>query len=343
MSDNDKNKFIPLSVPNISGNEWTYVKKCLDTGWVSSVGPFVNEFEKKICEYIGTKRAVACINGTSGIQISLKVAGVGNNDEVIVPVLTFIAPVNAVKYLNAEPVFMDCDDYLNIDTEKLEKFCKTQCRMSSEGLINKNSGRILKAVLPVHIFGNPCNMEHLLEIAEKYNLKIIEDATESLGSYYTSGKLENQYTGGIGDIGVFSFNGNKIITTGGGGMVVTDNEEYADKIRYLTTQAKDDENKFVHNEIGYNFRLTNVLSAIGAAQMELLEKFIEKKKYNYELYKNRLNDINGIKFIDPPAGTRPNYWFYSIIIEKGIYAYNNIELMNIFSENNIQTRPLWYL
>ncbi len=213
-------KLIPLCEPVISGNEWKYVKECLDTGWVSSTGKYVDLFEQKICELTGSKYAVACINGTSALHISMIVSGVEEGDEVLVPTLTFIAPVNAIRYVGAFPVFMDCEKmFFNLDIEKLASFCKDECKFDGEILINKKSGRKIKAIIPVHIFGNPCNMNDLMIIASKYNLKIIEDATESLGSKYFE-----KYTGTMGDLGCFSFNGNKIITTGGGGMVVTNNK-----------------------------------------------------------------------------------------------------------------------
>lgn len=332
---------LPLSVPYFAGNEWKYVKECIDTNWVSTVGKYVEKFENDICNYTGAKYAIACINGTSGLQISLLLAGIKANDEVIVPALTFIAPVNAVKYLNAEPVFMDCDDYMNIDPEKTEAFCKYECEITDRGLRNKKSGRIIKAIIPVHIFGNPCNMVQIIETAKKYNVKVIEDATESLGSHYTEGIYKNKFTGTIGDIGVYSFNGNKIITTGGGGMIITDNEELARKAKYFTTQAKDDAVNFIHNEIGYNFRLTNIQAAIGVAQLEQLNNFIQIKKKNYELYKEEFKNIKELEIIGIPEGTNSNYWFYSLIIHREKRVKN--ELITKLNDRGIQTRPLWYL
>jgi len=255
--------------------------------------------------------------------------------------LTFIAPVNAVKYLNAEPVFMDCDDYMNIDPEKIEAFCKYKSEITDKGLRNKKSGRIIKAIIPVHIFGNPCNMVHIIEIAKKYNLKVIEDATESMGSYYTEGVYKNKFTGTIGNLGVYSFNGNKIITTGGGGMIITDNEELARKAKYLTTQAKDDAVNFIHNEIGYNFRLTNIQAAMGVAQLEQLNNFIRIKKKNYELYKEKFKNIKELEIMEIPEGTSPNYWFYSLIINREKNVRD--ELIEKLDDRGIQTRPLWYL
>ncbi len=201
MSEISDKAFIPLSEPEISGNEWKYLKECLDTGWVSTAGNYVQRFENDICISTGAPYAVACVNGTAALHIAMRLAGVGEGDEVIVPTLTFIAPVNAVKYVRAEPVFMDCDEHMNIDAGKVEDFCKNECKMTVNGLINKSSGRPIKAIVPVHIFGNPCDMQLIMAVAEKYNIKVIEDATESIGSYYTSGPYINRQTGAIGDFG----------------------------------------------------------------------------------------------------------------------------------------------
>jgi perosamine synthetase len=336
-------KIIPLSVPSLNGNELENVKKCIDTNWVSSAGNFVREFEEAICKYTKAKFAVACVNGTSGLHVALNLSGVGIGDEVIVPTLTFIAPVNVVKYVGAEPVFMDCDGYLNIDCSKLREFCAKECIITKLGLKNKRTGRIIKAVMPVHIFGSPCDMKEIMRIARKYHLKVIEDATESLGSYYTKGVYKNRFTGTIADIGVYSFNGNKIITTGGGGMIVTNNKLLAKKARYLTSQAKNDPAKYIHNQIGYNYRLTNLQAALGVAQLEQLRGFIKTKKKNYGLYRNLLREVNGLKILDIPAGTSPNYWFYSLIIEEKKFGMDRDEVMNCLEARGIQTRPIWYL
>lgn len=334
---------IPLSVPNIAKNEWKYVKECLDEGWVSSAGSFVNKFEDAVCKFVRVPYAVACVNGTSGLFIALRILGVGIGDEVIVPTLTFIAPVNVVRYTGAEPVFMDCDEYMNIDAEKVEKFCCLECKVTKKGLINKKSGRLIKAIIPVHIFGNPCNMEKIITVARKYKIKIIEDATESLGSCYAKGKLAGQFTGTIGDIGVYSFNGNKIITTGGGGMIVTKDRLLAKRALYISNQAKDDGIRYVHNEVGYNFRLTNLQSALGLAQLEQLEGFIKTKKRNYELYRKLLKAASGVEIMEIPEGTSPNYWFYPLIIKKKEFGMDRDGVMKDLQSKGIQTRPIWYL
>jgi Predicted pyridoxal phosphate-dependent enzyme apparently involved in regulation of cell wall biogenesis len=334
---------IPLSVPNLEGRELQYIKRCIDTNWVSSAGAFVKKFEDAICSYTHSKYAVACVNGTAGLHIALKLCGVGMGDEVIVPTLTFIAPANAVKYLGAEPVFMDCDDHMNIDPVKLREFCAKECKVTKAGLKNKSTGRIVKAAVPVHIFGNPCDMAEIMGIAKAYHLKVVEDATESLGSYYTAGAYKGKFTGTIGDMGVFSFNGNKIITTGGGGMIVTSNSLLAQKARYLTNQAKDDTIRYLHNEIGYNYRLTNLQAALGLAQLEQLKKFIYIKKDNCKLYCKLLDSVKGVKMLGIPGGTSPNYWFYSLLVEKKEFGMGREGLMNCLTKESIQSRPIWYL
>jgi perosamine synthetase len=330
---------ILLSIPEISGNEWKYVKECFDTNWVSSAGKYVDKFEENIKKLTGSKFAIACINGTAALHISLILSDVGQNDEVIVPTLTFISPINVVKYVGAYPVFMDCDEkFFNLDVNKLEKFIKNECNFDGNFLINKKTNRKIKAIIPIHIFGNPCEMDKLLEIGKKYNLKIIEDATESLGSKY-----KNKYTGTIGDFGCYSFNGNKIITTGGGGILVTNDEKLGEKAKYLTTQAKDDTIYYIHNEIGYNYRMTNITAAFGVAQLERLEEFIEIKRKNAKLYENLLKNIDGIEFATfEPENCFSNHWFYTIFVDKE-KGTNRDELLKKLNDNKIQTRPIWKL
>lgn len=334
---------INLSIPHFKGNEWTYLKECIDTGWVSTAGKYVELFEKEICNYTGSKHAIACNCGTSALQMSLILSGIDHNSEVIVPTLTFIATVNAVSYLNAEPIFMDCDNFMNIDIDKVYDFCKNECTQTDDGLKNKKTNKIIKAIIPVHIFGNPCDMESLIKIAKEFHLKIVEDAAESIGSYFTAGKLEKRHTGTIGDIGVFSFNGNKIITSGGGGMILTNDSVIAERAKYLTSQAKDDAINFLHNDIGYNFRMTNIQAALGLAQFEQLEEFIEIKQRNYLQYKEHLAKIKGLTIIDIPDNTRPNYWFYSLLVNKKEFGLNRNQLLSELSKSKIQTRPVWIL
>lgn len=334
---------IPLSVPNLKGNELNYVAQAIQDEWVSTGGSFIQKFEEEIAKYVHVDQAVACQSGTAGLHLSLLLAGVERDTEVIVPTLTFIAAVNPVKYLGAEPIFMDCDDNLTMDIDKLEAFCKNECVLTKDGLINKETNRIIKAVVVVHVFGNMANMEKLIEVAEKYQLKVIEDATEALGTYYTEGKYEGKFAGTIGDFGVYSFNGNKIITTGGGGMLVAKDNRLAEQARYLSTQAKDDPVYYTHDNIGYNYRMTNLQAAVGVAQLEQIEKFIETKKKNYELYKEHINKIEGLSLLPFKSGIRPNYWFYSLKIEKEKFGLDRDQVLKRLAEQKIQTRPIWGL
>lgn len=325
-------RFIPLSVPNLKGNELKYVTEAIETEWVSTGGAFINEFEKCTAEYVKAEGAVACQSGTAGIHLALLANGISSNDEVIVPALTFIAAVNPVSYVGAYPIFMDCDDSLCMDMDKVERFCQEQCTFSDGKLVNNVSGRHIKVMIVVHIFGNMANMEKAVDIADKYNLIIIEDATEALGSYVKEGIFKGKYAGTIGKVGIYSYNGNKIITTGGGGMIVSNDCELLEKIRYLSTQAKDDMLYYIHDNIGYNYRMTNLQAAVGIGQMEALEDFIRVKEKNYHLY----NDL-GIELIKFRRSIRPNYWFYSYMTE------HRDDLITYLDSVGIQTRPIWNL
>ncbi|WP_026894337.1 LegC family aminotransferase [Clostridiisalibacter paucivorans] len=335
-------KFIPLSVPNLKGKELEYVTHAVETEWVSTGGPYVNDFELKVAEYAKCKGAISCQNGTSGLHIALEVCGVTKEDEVIVPTLTFIAAVNPVKYIGAEPIFMDCDDSLTMDVDKLKDFCETECSFLDGKLINNLTKKHIKAMIVVHVFGNMADMEGIIEVANKYNLKVIEDATEAIGTYYIEGKYNGKHAGTIGDVGVYSFNGNKIMTTGGGGIIVSDNEELLGRAKHLTTQAKSDELYYTHDEIGYNYRMTNLQAALGLAQLEQLEEFIETKKRNYDFYKNEIQEIPGLRVLDFKDSIRPNYWFYALYVEQG-YALNRDQIIKYLASKKIQARPIWGL
>ena len=334
-------KFIPLSVPNLKGNELKYVTTAVETEWVSTSGPYVNEFENSIAEYVQVKGAVSCQNGTAGLHTALMVAGVTRNDAVIVPTLTFIASVNPVKYIGAEPIFMDCDDSMCMDPVKLAEFCANECDFIDGMLIDRETGRHVKALLVVHVFGNMADMETIRTIARKYNIVLIEDATEAIGTYYTEGAFKGKYSGTIGDIGVYSFNGNKIITTGGGGMIVSNNENYLAEAKHLTTQAKSDELYYTHDEIGYNYRMTNLQAALGIAQLEQLENFIAVKERNYNKYKELFEGVEGLRLLSFRDGIRSNRWFYSLYVDG--FALNRDELIRHLEENKIQSRPIWGL
>lgn len=335
-------KYIPLSVPNLKGKELEYVSNAVKTEWVSTSGPYVNKFEEKIAEYAKCKGAVSCQNGTSGLHIALEICGVTRNDEVIVPTLTFIAAVNPVKYVGAEPVFMDCDDSLTMDVDKLKAFCEIECIFINGKLINNSTKKHIKALIVVHVFGNMADMERIIDVANKFNLIIIEDATEAIGTYYLNGKYKGKHAGTIGDIGVYSFNGNKIMTTGGGGMIVSDNEVLLKRAKHLTTQAKSDELYYTHDDIGYNYRMTNLQAALGLAQLEQLEDFIKIKKNNYVIYKNEIQKISTLRILDFKDSIRPNYWFYALYIESE-YSLNRDQMIRYLASKNIQVRPIWDL
>jgi len=293
---------IPLSVPEIRGNEWKYTKECLDTNWVSSIGPFVDRFEQELAARVGTGYAVATVNGTAALHVALLVAGIGPDDEVLVSTLTFIASANAIRYVGAWPVFVDAEpDYWQMDPQKTTDFLEKGCRWNNGELRNRRTGRRVRAILPVHILGHPVDMDPILEVARKYGLAVIEDATESLGAKY-----KGRMGGHLGDAACFSFNGNKIITTGGGGMLVTDKEEWALKAKYLTTQAKDDPVEFRHDAVGYNYRLTNIQAAMGCAQFEVLDEYVNTKRRIAATYTEALRDVPGI------TPMREASWAFSI-------------------------------
>ncbi|SDO95836.1 LegC family aminotransferase [Clostridium gasigenes] len=332
---------IPLSLPSLKGNEIIYATDAIKTQWVSTSGQYVTKFEKSLMDYLKVEDAVATQSGTASIHLALRLCDVLLGDEVIVPTLTFIATVNPIKYLGAEPIFMDCDDSLNMDVNKLESFLKEECELSEKGLKNKATSKIIKAIMVVHVFGNMAKISEIKELADKYNLKLIEDATEALGSYYTEGKYKGKYAGTVGDFGAFSFNGNKILTTGGGGLLVGRSKELISKARYLSTQAKDDEVYYIHNEIGYNYRMTNLQAAIGLAQMESIEEFISCKINNYKIYKEHIDKIPGLRLLEFNKTARNNYWFYSLILEG--YSIERDELLKHMQRSGVQTRPIWGL
>ncbi|MBN1558531.1 MAG: LegC family aminotransferase [Lentisphaerae bacterium] len=334
---------IPLSVPRIEGNEWKYVKECLDTAWVSSAGSYVDAFEKAIAGVTGAGYAVACVNGTAALHVALRLAGVGPGDAVIVPTVTFIAPVNAVRYLGAEPVFMDCDAYYNLDAEKTAAFLDAETEMRDGFTVDRRTDRRITAMVPVHVFGNAADLRELAGLCRERNIKIVEDATESLGTRYLPGTLGGRHTGTVGEIGCLSFNGNKLITTGGGGMLLTDDAAYAERARYLTTQAKDDPVRYVHGAVGYNYRMTNVAAAIGLAQLDRLDTFCRIKRAHFEAYRDGLREVEGLSLAGPPDYASCNHWMYPLQIDAPRYGLDREGLMEALAGRGIETRPVWML
>ncbi|MDP3722482.1 MAG: LegC family aminotransferase [Candidatus Omnitrophota bacterium] len=336
---------IPLSVPELRGKEWAYLKECLDTGWISSVGPFVSRFERKfVDDYVGgAAYTVAVVNGTAGLHLALRAIFVEPDDEVIVPALTFIAPVNAVRYCGAHPVFIDADPQTwQIDVNQVERFLAKECEVrpdvegpgagvSTQTCWNKRTGRRVRAILPVHLLGLACDMERINALATAYHLKVIEDAAEAIGVRY-----HNRPAGTWGDIGVFSFNGNKTLTCGGGGMLVTRTPAWANRIRYLSTQARDDQREYVHREVGYNYRLTNLHAAIGLAQLEQLDTFLQRKRDIARRYREA---FAGTPEITPmPQQDGAAYWLFTVLVSN---RAQRDALLDGLAQEGIEARPLW--
>ena len=319
---------IPLSVPQLSGNEWAYVKECLDTNWVSSTGRFVNLFEERMAEYLGIEHGVAVVNGTAAIHLALKLAGVDSGDRVMVPSLTFIASVNPIKYCGAEPVFID----VNRETWGMDPAAAAAKVAELEA-----KGQKVKAMIVVHLFGHPVDMDPLLALCRRHRIWLIEDATEALGSEYRGKKA-----GTIGDIGCFSFNGNKLITTGGGGMLVTRDRSLAEKARYLSQQAKDDPENFIHCQIGFNYRLTNIQAALGVAQLEQIEGFLAKKKTIAAWYRQELGGLDGIHLTPEQPWANHSFWLYSILVDPLKFGMGSRELIQYLRHHGIQSRPFFY-
>jgi perosamine synthetase len=329
--------FIPLCVPEIRGNEWKYVKECLDTGWVSSVGSFVERFERAVAGAVGTRHGVATVNGTSALHVALMLAGVERDDEVLVSTLTFIAPVNAIRYVGARPVFIDsrASDW-QMDPARVASFLRETCEKRAGGVVNRETGRRVAAILPVHILGHPVDMNPIRDLAREFDLPVVEDATEALGVWY-----RGRPAGALGRIACFSFNGNKLITTGGGGMIVTDDDALGDRARYLTTQAKDDPVEYVHGAVGFNYRLTNVQAALGVAQMERLDEYIDAKRRIAAFYDEALADVPGLAPLRESPGSFGTFWMYTVRVDAAEFGLSSRELLRGLEQNGIQTRPLW--
>lgn len=328
---------IPLCIPEIRGNEWRYAKDCIDTGWVSYVGPYVDRFEGDLARFVGTRRAVATVSGTAALHVSLLLAGIEAEDEVLVSTLSFIAPANAIRYAGAWPVFIDADPvYWQMDVEKVREFLESRCRWADGVLRNLATGRRVRGLLPVHILGHPVDMDPLLELAQKYGLRVIEDATESLGAKYKGRNL-----GGLGMAGCFSFNGNKLVTTGGGGMIATDDDRLADRAKYLTTQAKDDPLEYIHGEVGYNYRLPNMQAAMGCAQLEMVEDYIAAKRAIATRYREAFSGLPGVFPMQEAPWAFSVFWMFTVRIDSGIFGMDSRGLLRFLGERKIQTRPLW--
>lgn len=329
---------LPLHEPEFSGNEWLYVKECLDTEWVSSAGRFVDRLEGELTSFTRSKHAVAVVNGTAALHIALLLSGVKSSDEVIVPSLTFVATANAISYCHAIPHFADVStSNLGLDIVRLGDYLQHIGEQRSDGVTyNRITGNRIRAVVPMHTFGHPVDMEALMEVAERFNLIIIEDAAESLGSLY-----KGKATGTFGLFGIMSFNGNKIMTTGGGGAILTQNKELAAQAKHLTTTAKLPHRwAFDHDVVGYNYRMPNLNAALGCAQLEQVPDYLNRKRQLARLYLQRLRSVKGVSFIEEPGYAVSNYWLNAIMLEKSDVAVRD-EVLRITNEAGILTRPIW--
>lgn len=325
--------------PEFSGNEWNYVKECIDTGWVSSVGKFVDQFEQQLAEITGVKRAVAVVNGTAALHVALQLTGVGRDDEVIVPALTFIATANAVCYCGAIPHFVDSEHAtLGLDPRKLDAYLSDIAEMRAGECFNRRTGRRIKAVVPMHAFGHAVDLDPLVEVCARYRLELVEDAAESLGSYY-----KGIHTGNHGRISALSFNGNKVITTGGGGAILTNDEELGRKAKHITTTARVAHQwSFIHDQVGYNYRLPNLNAALGCAQLENLPRLIEQKRRLADHYRQAFAKVEGVKFFSEPAFARSNYWLNVLLLDQPDPAMRDA-LLEASNSQGLMTRPVWTL
>ena len=328
--------FIPLHEPRFLGNEKKYLNECIDSTFVSSVGKFVDEFEEKIASYTGAKYAVATSNGTSALHISLLLANVEQNDEVITQPLTFIATCNAISYCNASPVFIDVDkDTMGMSPVALEIFLKENAEVKNQQCVNKSTGKIIKACIPMHTFGHPCRIEEIQKICKEWHIVLVEDSAESLGSFY-----RGQHTGTFGELGVISFNGNKIITSGGGGCILTNNEDLAKKAKHITTTAKEPHKwEYSHDMVGYNYRMPNLNAALMVAQLEQLDGFLKSKRSLAKIYKKFFQN-GDIHFVIDPENAKSNYWLNSIILKSKDQRDLFLDETN---SQGIMTRPIWVL
>ena len=323
---------IPLSLPNLAGREWEYVKQCLNTGWISTAGSFVDRFEGEFAQYLGVGSAVSVVNGTAALHIALPWLGAEHNDLVIMPNVPFVASANAISYTGASPLLIDIDqDSWQMDLDLLENFLSTDCKLDRSGtLVHRETSRKISALMIVHVQGNICDMDRLLAICNDYKLPVLEDAAEALGAKY-----RGQYAGTLGDVGCFSFNGNKIMSTGGGGMIISRDSEYLKRAKHLTTTAKRDGLTYFHDEVGYNYRLVNVLAALGVAQLEQLDGFIASKINTAAYYRDNLKGIGDIGFQLVQDRVESNEWLFTITTS------SMQKLLDYLNANGVMSRPFW--
>lgn len=330
---------VALHEPDLSGEENKFTVDCIESGWVSSVGAFVDQFESNIALITGVKRAVAIVNGTAALHLALHLIGVRRDDEVLIPALSFVATANACHYLGAIPHFVDsCEATLGIDPEKLHIYLGDIAGTKNGTCINKRTGRAIRALVPMHTFGHPVEMEPILEICQSFGIELVEDAAESLGSY-----THGRHTGGFGRVSALSFNGNKIVTTGGGGALLINDDELADHAKHLSTTAKRPHRYlFEHDQMGFNYRMPNINAAIGCGQLKRLDTFIKNKRLLFEIYQNMFSDIDGMRIFEEPVGARSNYWLQVLLLNKADLIQRN-EILEKTNSSGIMTRPAWEL
>ena len=330
-------EFIPLHEPRFLGNEKKYLNDCIDSTFVSSVGKYVDKFEEQFAKKVGSKYAIATVNGTSALHISLLLANVTKDDEVITQALTFIATCNAISYICAKPIFVDVEaDTMGLSPASLNEFLKANCELINNQCINRTTKKAIKACVPMHTFGHSCRIQEIKEICERWHIALVEDAAESLGSYY-----KDKHTGTFGKLGAFSFNGNKIITSGGGGVIVTDDKELAKKAKHLTTTAKIPHKwEYIHDEIAYNYRMPNLNAALLVAQLEQLDTFIKSKKKLASKYEKFFKNSDEIEFVKEPKNSMSNYWLQAVILKD---IEKRDEFLDFTNRNGIMTRPIWRL
>ena len=329
-------RVIPNAVPHLAGNEWKYVKECLDTNWVSSAGAFVDRFEREVARYVGVPHAVATVNGTAALHVALLAAGVTAGDEVVMPAFTFVATANAVAYCGAHPVFLDSEETSwGLDPARVAEFLDGECEVTAGRVTDRRTGRVVRALLPVHLYGHPCDLDPLLALARRYPLAVVEDSAEALGARY-----RGRPVGADGLAGCVSFNGNKIITTGAGGMVLSRDEAMAARVRRLTTQARGDALEFIHDEIGFNYRLSNLHAALGVAQLEQLDLFVEDKRRTAAFYQQAFAPVDGVRPLVEAPWARSTYWMASMLLDEDRCA-DVRALIRDLNAAGIQARPLW--
>ncbi len=331
--------FTPLHKPTFENNEWGYVKECIDTEWVSTAGSYVEQFEEDLAEYTGAEHAVVTVNGTAALHVALRLAGVTPEDEVLVPALSFVATANAAAYLGATPHFVDSEEKtLGLDPEKLGAYLDDIAEVRDGTCVNTQTGRPIKALVPMHVYGHPVALDALQAVAERYHLTLVEDAAESLGSLY-----KGTHTGTIGRLGALSFNGNKTITTGGGGAILTNDDELAEEALHLVRVAKEDhEWEYFHDQTGYNYRMPNLNAALGCAQLEQMPSFLERKRALAERYRNAFAHVDGVSFFTEQEGTRSNYWLNVLLLDENV-ADRRDAVLEATNEADLMTRPTWQL